>query len=105
MLAGTVYFALFGGEYSLWDVRRLEKQRRDEVRQLEKARSDVKRLRARADSLERNPATLERVAREKYGMIRPGERLYRFAEKRDSAARDNAADSLQGLPDRNAPPR
>jgi cell division protein FtsB len=105
MLAGAVYFALFGGEYSLWDVRRLEKQRQQEVQQLRQARSDVQRLRARADSLEDDPATLERIARERYGMIRPGERLYRFAEKRDSAAGNNPPDSLLTLPDRNAPPR
>jgi len=37
-------------------------------------------LRAWADSLENDPATIERVAREDFGMIRDGETLYRFVE-------------------------
>lgn len=75
----AAYFAVFGGEYSLLDVRRLEKEREREMQQLEATRAEVKRLEARADSLEKDSATLERIAREKYGLIRAGERLYRFA--------------------------
>jgi cell division protein FtsB len=32
-----------------------------------------------ADSLQNDPPTLERVARERFGMIKEGETLYRFA--------------------------
>ncbi|MBX6364622.1 MAG: septum formation initiator family protein, partial [Gemmatimonadetes bacterium] len=90
------YLAVFGGEYSLLDVRRLEKEREKEMQQLEATRAEVKRLEARADSLERDSATLERIAREKYGLIRAGERLYRFAGGSSvgaaaSAAPDSAA--------------
>jgi cell division protein FtsB len=46
-------------------------------------------LEARADSLQSDSATIERIARERYGMIRPGERLYRFVQP-DSAAPDSA---------------
>ena len=42
-------------------------------------------LRARADSIQNDSATLERIAREKYGLIKEGERLYRFV---DSAGAD-----------------
>lgn len=39
-------------------------------------------LRAEIDSLKRgDPAKIERVAREKYGMIRKGEKVYRMKEK------------------------
>lgn len=39
-------------------------------------------LRAEIDSLKRNdPAKIERVAREKYGLIRQGEKVYRMKEK------------------------
>ena len=40
---------------------------------------------AQALKLERDPATIERVARERFGMIREGETLYRFVPV-DSAA-------------------
>lgn len=54
---------------------------------LEQARVEIQRLQARVDSLESDSATLERLARERYGLIRPGERLYRFVE-------DTAADTI-----------
>jgi len=85
VVAAAAYFALFGGEYSLFEVWRLERQREEEARELEVVRAEVEHLRARADSLEHDPAALERIARERYGMIRKGERLYRFVEGGDSA--------------------
>ena len=74
------YFAVFGGEYSWLDVRRLERERAKQEEAVRATKRNVKALRARADSLERDSATIEKVAREQYGLIRPGERLYRFAE-------------------------
>jgi cell division protein FtsB len=53
---------------------------------------EVDRLQARRDSLLTDSATIERVAREQYGLIRDGERLYRFA------------DSTTVHPERAAPP-
>ena len=44
-------------------------------------------LRARADSLENDPAAVERLAREQYGMIREGEVLYRFVEEDSTPSR------------------
>lgn len=80
LAAAALYFALFGGEYSLFELYRLEEQREHEAAQLDEIRGEVERLRAQADSLESDPVTLERIARERYGMIRKGERLYRFTE-------------------------
>ena len=40
----------------------------------------VEALRAREDSLMNDSATIERLARERYGLIRDGEKLYRFVE-------------------------
>jgi cell division protein FtsB len=34
-------------------------------------------------------ATIERIARERFGMIRSGEKLYRFAPAPDSAKKDS----------------
>jgi cell division protein FtsB len=80
LVAGAAYYALFGGEYSLMEMRRLERERIAETNRLKETRNEVTVLRARADSLERDSATLERIARERYGMIRKGERLYRFVD-------------------------
>ena len=79
LLAGAAYFALFGGEYGLLEVRHIREERAREEQRLIEVRAEVERLEARVDSLEDDSATIERIARERWGMIRPGERLYRFA--------------------------
>jgi cell division protein FtsB len=88
LLAGAAYFAVFGGEYSMLELHQLRAERDMEVARLDSAGLELARLQARADSLSRDSATIERLARERHGLIRPGERLFRFA---DSAAADRPA--------------
>ena len=91
LLAGAVYFALFGGEYNVLDVQRIRREYAAEQERSRQLEAEIARLRARVDSLESDSATIERIARERWGLIRPGERLYRFEEPdpaRDSLRRD-----------------
>jgi cell division protein FtsB len=81
------YFALFGGEYNVFETWRLDSLRAEEAEALDSLRAEVELLRARADSLENDPAAVERLARERFGMIRDGEVLYRFVEEDSTAAR------------------
>jgi cell division protein FtsB len=76
----ALYYAIFGGEYSVFEVRRAREGRIDAREELARLRLENDSLRAWVDSLENDSATLERIARERFGMIRPGEVLYRFAE-------------------------
>jgi cell division protein FtsB len=78
VLAVALYYAAFGGEYSAIDLLRLKRDRRGAEEALARTRHEVDSLKARARSLEQDPATLERVARERFGMVREGETLYRF---------------------------
>jgi cell division protein FtsB len=88
LLAGAAYFAVFGGDYDVFDVRRVRLERALEEQRVQESRADVERLRARRDSLRDDSAAIERIARERYGLIRDGEHLYRFADTpADSAAR------------------
>ena len=76
-LAGG-YYLLLGGEYSALDLRDLRTDRgRIELR-IDSLGAVTDSLQAWADSLEASPVAIERVARERYGFIRDGERLYRF---------------------------
>jgi cell division protein FtsB len=77
---GVVSFAVQGGEYGTTDL--LSQKRR-----LAQAQAGVDSLQRRVDSLaaykkrvETDPITQERIAREEFGMVKPGEVLYRFAE-------------------------
>ncbi len=106
VLAVAGYFAVFGGEYSWLQLRRLQRERQAQQKAVQATRQEVKVLRARADSLERDSLAMERLAREKYGLIRNGERLYRFAPgatppplpqpaaPRDSSSRSKSAPPL-----------
>jgi cell division protein FtsB len=80
LVAGAAYYAFFGGEYSLMEARKLERERVREAQRLQETQREVAALRARSDSLQHDSATLERIAREKYGLIKEGERLYRFVD-------------------------
>ncbi|MGD2124383.1 MAG: septum formation initiator family protein [Gemmatimonadota bacterium] len=85
LLGLAAYYALFGGEYSLLELRKARREIEAQEAELSLLRAEVEHLRARADSLENDPVMLERIARERFGMIRDGEVLYRFTEPQDSA--------------------
>ena len=81
------YYVVFGGEHSLLDVRRARSELATAAAELDRLRVANDSLRALVDSLETEPAMLERLARERFGLIRDGEVLYRFAPA-DSADED-----------------
>ena len=79
VLAGGLFLTL----YVLFDnkgiVRRisLEVQRREMQEKVEEAKEETERLRAQIKALEGDKKTIEKIARERYGMARPGETVYR----------------------------
>ncbi len=77
-LIGGVAFGLFGGEYRAIDWWKLKRQVREEQVAIEELRLEIDSLRAYAESLETDRRTQERVARERFGMIRDGEIVYRI---------------------------
>jgi len=86
LLALAAYYAVFGGEYSIFELERARREVELARTELEELRARIDSLEARTDSLENDPATLERIARERFGMIREGENLYRFAVPEGSEA-------------------
>ena len=85
-IAGLVlalYFALQGGEYGTLDLLQLQREEEEEQANVAQLQRQVDSLTRFATALERNPRMQERVAREKFGMLREGEFLYRLvpAEK------------------------
>ncbi len=78
ILVGGLGFGLFAGEYRAIDSWKLKRQVRDEQQALEQLNLDIDSLRAYAESLENNRVTQERVARDRFGMIRDGEIVYRI---------------------------
>jgi len=82
LVAGGVTFGAMGGEYSTinwWQLKREVRQQREAIARLE---VEIDSLEAWAVQLETDAATQERVARERFGMIRNGETLYRVESGR-----------------------
>lgn len=78
------YYAVFGGEYSWFELRDARAAVEQEDVDLAELHRQIDSLRAWADSMQVDSVTLERIARERFGMIRDGETLYRFAQPSDS---------------------
>src|SRR5690606_2802006 len=83
----ALYYAVLGGEYSALDLRRLADRKEEEGARLAAVRGEVDALRKLATALRDDPVTIERVAREQFGMIREGEILYRFVDVAPAEAR------------------
>jgi cell division protein FtsB len=82
-LVFALYFALQGGEYGTLDLLQLRREEAEESSNVERLHRMVDSLSRLAWAIEHSPRMQERVAREKFGMLRKGEFLYRLvpAEK------------------------
>jgi cell division protein FtsB len=74
------YYSLFGGEYSAPDLRTMRERIAATEREADRLEGEAAALAREVARLESDPILLERLARERFGMIRDGERLYRFVE-------------------------
>jgi cell division protein FtsB len=74
----ALYFAFQGGEYGTLDLRQLKKEAVEESTEVARLQRVVDSLQRVAIGIEKDPATQERVARERFGMLRAGEFLYRL---------------------------
>jgi cell division protein FtsB len=77
-LAFLLYFGIQGGEYATTDLFALRRQEASERVQVQRLRLVVDSLQKEAVAIEHDLRTQERVARERFGMIRRGELLYRL---------------------------
>jgi cell division protein FtsB len=78
----ALVFGMVGGEYSIFDLRTMEREaarEQDSVAVLTRA---VDSLDEELEAILTDPAVQERIAREKWGMLRDGEFVFRV--QRDS---------------------
>jgi cell division protein FtsB len=77
-LVFALYFAFQGGEYGTLDLLQLRREEAEERATVERLHRLVDSLSRVATAIEKNPRIQERVAREKFGMLKKGEFLYRL---------------------------
>ena len=80
-LAVALYFALQGGEYGTLDLLQLRREEAEEQAKVIELKRVVDSLTKVAVGLELDPRVQERVARERFGMIKKGEFLYRLVPR------------------------
>lgn len=73
VLALLAVFAWQGGVYSVADYRAVRVEEAELTTRVGRLQHEVDSMRALLDSLQDNPQVVERLARERFGMIRPGE--------------------------------
>ncbi len=78
ILVLALYYALFGGEYSIFELRSARNELVRLQDELERLQEENDSLRAWADSLETDRWTIERLAREEHGLVRDGEEIVRI---------------------------
>ena len=88
LIALAVYFAVQGGEYSTKDLYVLQRRTGSLTRQVDSLKHQVDSLGRFLKLVRSDSATMERIAREEFGMVRGDkEILYRFGESPDASNR------------------
>ncbi len=90
VLALLAIFAWQGGIYSVADYRAVLVEEAELTARVGRLQHEVDSMRALLDSLRGDPQVVERLARERFGMIRPGEIAIQLTRQ--------AADSGAGVP-------
>ncbi|GAB4186612.1 MAG: hypothetical protein Kow00108_23710 [Calditrichia bacterium] len=70
----TVFF--FTGSHGTFKLIQLEMEKRELQSKKKNLVSETERLELYKDSLKYNTKTIEKIAREKYNMVKPGEKVY-----------------------------
>jgi len=78
VVVGGLVFGFAGGEYSTPNWLQLRHDVATEQAALSRLDVDVDSLKQVAHDVETDPATQERLAREQFGMLRPGELMFQI---------------------------
>jgi len=84
LVVGLVVLTILGftvfGENGLFKLASDQRQRNGLLDEADRLRADNEQLRVEIDLLENDRAYVERLAREKLGMVKPGEFVFQFTE-------------------------
>ncbi len=64
--------------YSVWTRYQLEREKKELINETKLLHEKTQELEYEIDQLDNDPQLLERIARERYGMRKPGENVYRI---------------------------
>ena len=76
-----VIWFLFIDVYSLKTRWELSQQKKELIQKTEELKNESEILEQNIQNLKKNPNLIEKIAREEYGMKKPGERVYKIKKK------------------------
>jgi cell division protein FtsB len=85
VVGAALWFALMGGEYSLPEWRKLRRDERRERARIAELEREIDSLARLARQVATDLETQERIARERHGMLKPGEHAFIIEERPEGA--------------------
>lgn len=84
IVAGSIVLALYilFNNYGVFPRIKLELQKQEMLEKIDTAEEEQKKLKEQSKALDGDPKAIEKVAREKYGMVRENEKVYKVAPKK-----------------------
>tara|TARA_B100000427_G_scaffold158741_1_gene131760 strand:+ start:678 stop:1043 length:366 start_codon:yes stop_codon:yes gene_type:complete len=88
-LIGIIMFLTFlFGDHGLFQLYKLKKEKKKMQQYITKFREDKKVLISEKHNLENNPKYIEKLAREKYRMAKPGEKVFKVIDSNKKSIRE-----------------
>ena len=80
MTSGVLFYLVFSGNRGLWNLYKLYQEKQSLSEKVVQLRSDITRYQIEYQDFQRNPAVLEKQAREELNLVKPGEVVYKFGK-------------------------
>ncbi|MFQ5676266.1 MAG: septum formation initiator family protein [bacterium] len=77
IFAGVILYFMFGGDYNIYNLLRYHQKEKKLQTTIQKVKDESQALTAEIEMLKTDSTYIEKVAREKYGMARPEEIIFK----------------------------
>jgi cell division protein FtsB len=80
IIGAAILYLMITGNRGLWRLYQLQKEKQTLNTQIRQLQADITRYQEEVSAVDKNPAILEKQAREELNLVRPGEMIYKFSE-------------------------
>jgi len=86
LFLASVFYLYFGGNYGFFRLLSLKKEKGSIILETKKLQAQNMDLELEKEKLKNDPFYIEKVARERYGMAKEDEIIYKFIQSQDSSS-------------------
>ncbi len=80
IVGAVILYLVITGNRGLWRLYQLQEEKQLLNSQIRQLQTDITRYQEEVSAVDKNPAILEKQAREELNLVRPGEMIYKFSE-------------------------